>query len=294
MKKAKTILFRTLMLLFLVGTFASCTENVPVGYVGMITTTNGLQDEVYNPGNVTCFGRDKLYLLETSEEKHSTKMDILCKDDLNFKFTVNTRTKLEYQNKADVKDILQNKGGSATVVDGNSSIKRLDYDVIYNTYVSSVVDAVSRSVVSKYETTQIRENRDAIQTAIYKGIKEKLKGTPVKIISAELTNFDYPDVITKALEQAKERQIQRDQEKHVQELKLMRLDNERIATIKQKEVNRLKGQAEAVYIQEIQRVLNKNYLTLKEIEANEALYKRVKAGDKVIVKGDVQPLVSTH
>jgi hypothetical protein len=292
MKKIKENLFRGLMLLILVVSFASCTQNIPVGYVGMITTTGGLQDEVYNPGNVSCWGRDKLYLLETSEEKHSTKMDILCKDELNFQFTVNTRTKLDYQNKADVKDILQNKGGSATK--HAEGIWRLDYDVIYNTYVSSVVDAVSRSVVSKYETTQIRENRDAIQSAIYKGIKEKLKGTPVKLITAELTNFDYPDIITEALEKAKQRQIDREQEKHVQELRLMRLDNERIATIKQKEVNRLKGQAEAVYIQEIQKVLNTRYLTLKEIESNEILYKRVKAGDKVIVKGDVQPLVSTN
>jgi hypothetical protein len=289
----KNYLQKFTMLLFIVIAFTtvSCTENVPVGYVGMITTTNGLQEEVYNPGNVVCWHRDKLYLLETSEDKHSTKIDILCKDDLNFKFTVNTRTKLDYHDVSDVKDILQNKGGSATVHTVN--VWRLDYDVIYNTYVSSVVDAVSRSVVSKYETTQIRENRDAIQVAILKGIKHRLKDTPVKIISAELTNFDYPDVITKALEQAKERQIQREQEKHVQELKLMRLDNERIATIKLKEVNRLKGQAEAVYITEIKKVLDKNYLTLKEIKANEILYKRVAKGDKLIIKGDVQPLIST-
>ena len=49
------------MLLFIVIAFStvSCTENVPVGYVGMITTTNGLQEEVYNPGNVLCWHREE-------------------------------------------------------------------------------------------------------------------------------------------------------------------------------------------------------------------------------------------
>jgi len=161
----------------------------------------------------------------------------LCKDDLNLNFDINVITKLDYSNKNTVFEVLQNKGGSSKE-HKEGVIWRLDYDIVYNTYISSELDVVSRSIVFKYETTQIRDNRSKIEKAIFNELQIRLKNRPIKLKSVTMSNLDYPAVITKALEQAKQRQIERDQERHKQELRLLKLENERIATLKEIDVRR--------------------------------------------------------
>ncbi|MEK6828877.1 MAG: SPFH domain-containing protein [Nanoarchaeota archaeon] len=289
MKRIKEVVNRFKMIgifIFIAVSMSSCNESIPAGYVGMVKTPDGIQEEVLMPGHHSCYGRDEMLLVETLESTETIKLSILCKDELDFKFDVKVRSRLVYSDAKGLKDILNSQGSKMT--DG-----KLTYKTLYSIYVEPVVDAVSMSVVSKYTTMQISENRDKISKAIFEQVCEKLKGTPMLVTDINLSNFDYPDVVTKAMEAKKKREIDIETEKANQALKILEIQNREIIADKEIVVRKKEAQAEAVYISIIESALNNEYLLLKNIEAKKVLYERVAAGDKVIVDTDATPLLQT-
>lgn len=287
MKKAKNALGRFKLMGLLAITvvlMSSCNSVVPAGYVGMVKTTDGIQETVLQPGHHTCWGRDELYLVETLESTETIKLDILCKDELNFAFDVKVRSRINYENGADLRAILNSQGSK--VSDGT-----LEYETLFKIYVEPIVDATAREMVSKYQTMQISNNREKIRKAIFDEVKKKLEGTPMEVTSINLSNFDYPDVVTKAMENKKKREIDIETEKANQALEVLQIKNREIIADLEITVKAKEGKAEAIYIKIIEGALNKNYLTLKNIQAKSKLYGRVGKGDKVIVDTEATPLL---
>lgn len=285
MKQLKSRFGLFALLALVVVSMSSCNQVVPAGYVGMVKTTSGIQEEVLQPGHHTCWGRDEMYLLETLESTETIKLDILCKDELNFAFDVKVRSKVNYGNAKDLKAILNGQG---------SKIKAgvLSYETLFKIYVEPIVDATSRATVSKYSTMQISTNRDKIRKTIFEEVQKQLKGTPMTVTSINLSNFDYPDVVTKAMEAKKKREIDIETEKANQALEVLQIKNREIIADLEITVKAKEAKAEAIYIKIIEGALNKNYLTLKDIQARKALYNKVGKGDKVIVDSEVAPLLN--
>jgi len=284
MKQVKSKFGLFALLSIVVMTMSSCNEVVPAGYVGMVKTTSGIQEEILQPGHHTCWGRDEMYLLETLESTEKIELDILCKDELNFGFDVKVRSKIKYDDAKELRAILNGQGSK--VKDGI-----LNYETLFKIYVEPVVDATSREMVSKYTTMQISENRTKIKKAIFDEVAKLLEGTPMEVTSINLSNFDYPDVVTKAMEAKKKREIDIETEKANQALEVLQIKNREIIADLEITVKKKEAQAEAIYIKIIEDALNKDYLTLKNIQAKDKLYGRVGKGDKVIVDTDATPLI---
>lgn len=267
---------------------SGCTKQVPPGFVGMILTPDGFQGEVLQPGNHACYGRDSMVFIEMKEETVKEAMSILCKDDLNFKFHLNVRARLRTVGSAkDMKALLNRKG--ADIKDG-----RLGFDALYRTYINPVARSVARSEVSKYETTQVRDHRAEIEKVVLTELTKAVKGTPLEVVTVTTSNFDYPDVITKAVEKKRKREIELQEEKAKQAMELLRADNRLKIAEKMKVVRAAEAEADAVYIKILGSSLNSNYLAWKRIERDVKLYERVGAGDKVIVSGAALPIVDTR
>lgn len=270
MKKLLTV-FAMFMLL-------GCTEMVPPGYVGMIMTPSGLTGKPLQPGRHSCYGRDRMILIETVELAKRERFNILAADDMNISFDIITKTRVASRDGEAIKELL-NRQGSA-IEDG-----RLKMDVLYKTYVKPVLEDV-RAVVTKYETTQVRSNREQIQKKMNERLKTGLKGTPVELVAAYTSNFDYPDIITKAMERKKEREVRIQEEEARQAVKLLEAKN-RQELAKAERITRIaEAEAEASYMKIINDALTPAYLERKRIEAQMTLYKNVAAGDKVIVSGN--------
>jgi len=268
-----------------------CTELVPPGYVGMILTPEGFQGDVLQPGRHSCWGRDRIVLIEMKEETIQEPMNILCKDDLNFQFHLNVRARLRTANAKDLKSILNRKG--ADIQKGpNGSV--LAFGTLYKTYINPVARSVARGEVSKYETTQVRDHREAIEKVVLAELTKAVEGTPLEVVTVTTSNFDYPDVITKAVEKKRTREIEIQEEKAKQAMELLRADNRLKIAEKMKIVKAAEAEADAVYIQILGKSLNKNYLDWKRIERDVKLYERVAPGDKVIVSGQALPIVDTR
>lgn len=256
-----------------------CNEVVPAGYVGMVQTPGGLSGQVLQPGHHTCWGRDTLKLVDTKEDAVEEKLSVLCADDLNFKFNLVTRTRLRSADGNAVKELLNRQGSKMT-----NGV--LAFENLYLVYVRPEARSIARGVVNRYETTQIRENRDAIQKEIQKDLTKALEGTPMQLVSVVTSNFDYPEVVTKAVEKKRRREIEIEEEKAKQAMELLKADNRLKVAEKLKIVRAAEAEAEAVYVKIMGGALSDRYLALREIEAKKTLYNRVAQGDKVIATGD--------
>lgn len=259
-----------------------CTERVPPGYVGMVMEPNGLTGEVLAPGNHTCYNRDRMVLIEYVEKAYNEPLSILCSDDLNFKFDLKIRVMTLAEDNKAVMNLL-GKQGSQINWDGEVGV--LPFDVLYKTYVKDPARSIARGVVSKYKTTEIRDNRDAITKAITEQLTNAVKGTPVKIQLVATSNFDYPDVITKAVEDKRKREIEIETEKAKQAMELLKIKNRKQIAQQEKVVRALEAEKDAVYMRVMGKALTDKYLQLRSIERDIMLYQNVGPGDKVIVTG---------
>ncbi len=285
-------LFLLIMLVMAMFFATGCTERVPPGFIGMVMTPEGLTGEVLAPGNHTAYNRDRLVLIEYVEKAYTEPMDILCADDLNFKFDLKIRVMTFADDNKAVMNVL-GRQGSQINWGKDATVGVLPFDVLYKTYVSDPARSIARGVVSKYKTTEIRDARDAITKGITKQLVDSVKGTPVKIMLLATSNFDYPDVITKAVEDKRRREIEIETEKAVQAMALLQMENRKILAQKEKHVRAIEAEKEAVYVRILSKALNDRYLKLRAIERDIILYEKVAPGDKVIITngGSVTPLI---
>ncbi|MCK5604851.1 hypothetical protein KAR91_23375 [Candidatus Pacearchaeota archaeon] len=280
------------LFIFIICIFMGCTERVPPGYIGMKMTPGGYTGEVLQAGNHSCYFRDRMVLIEMAEQVNKEPLSILCADDLNFKFDLKIRSRLKITAGKSILEVLTRQG-SKIRWDGNKGI--LTLNILYGTYVQPEARAIARTVVSKYETTQIRDNREKITKSIQGSLLKAVKESPIEIRMVTASNFDYPDVIEKAMERKKERQIAIDEEKAKQAVKLLQADNRLKIAQKMKIVRTAEAEQEAVYIKIVGKSLTDQYLKLRGIEAKLKLYDKVGAGDKVIITGaDVVPLIGIN
>lgn len=271
---------KKLMLLILVISMMGCTRPVPPGYVGMVMTPSGLTGTPLQPGRHKCIGRDKMVLIETVEPTLTESLSVLCADDLNFKFDLKVRSRLKDTDGNAMKQVLNRQGAK---IDWSSGSGVLTQKILYENYVSPAARSIARGVVSKYETTQIRENREAIQKEITAKLTEAMKGTPMEVVMVATSNFDYPDVITKAVEKKRQKEIEIQEEKAKQAMELLRAENRLKIAQKMKIVRASEAEAEAAYIRIMGNALTARFIELKAVEAQVTLYEKAGAGDKVIV-----------
>ena len=288
MKMWKVLVIVLAMAMFLA---TGCTERVPPGFIGMVMEPGGLTGEVLAPGNHTCYNRDRMVLIEYVERAYTEPLSILCDDDLNFKFDLKIRVMTLAKDNNAVLDLL-GKQGSQISWEGEVGV--LPFDVLYKTYVKDPARSIARGVVSKYKTTQIRDARDAITKAITEQLVESVKGTPVQIKLVATSNFDYPDVITKAVEDKRKREIEIETEKAKQAMELLKIKNRKQIAQQEKVVRALEAEKDAVYMKVMSKAITPSYLRLREIERDIVLFENVGPGDKVIVTGNggaITPLI---
>ncbi len=289
MKKTKMLLTFIVVVSFIIT--SACTERVNPGYYGMVMTPGGLSGEVLQPGNHSCYGRDKIVLVESKEVVKSESLSVLCADDLNFKFDLEIRSRLKSNDPKRFMEVLEKQGAN---IKWDGDIGTLEYEWLYKTYIQPPARAISRTIVSKYQTTQIREQREPITKSIKDRLLEAVEGTPVEITMVVTSNFDYPDVITKAMESKRQREIEIQEEKAKQAMELLRMENRLKLAQKAKITRVTEAQAEAAYVQILGNALTSTYLKLKDIEARRTLFEKIAPGDKVIMTNGTSVMINPN
>lgn len=182
-----------LVALIVVAMTAGCYSTVDQGCYGRVKTASGWADEVHGPGTVTCWGRDKLYQADATEDTEESKIEILVGGKVNLSITTKTRYGLS-KDQAKTKKVFEDvKAGEKTNV-----ITRQD---LYKRYIQMIVEARPQEIIgAKPDILTVVSNLQDIVQSTRKAVMDAAKETPVEVYSFEITNYDWPKTITEAQE----------------------------------------------------------------------------------------------
>lgn len=191
MRKSLNILM-VLLVAVAVIVMSGCNSRVPQGKRGRVSTANGWANDVLKPGSHTCYGRDQMYLLETTSKSFKETLNILVGGKVNLRVDVTTRVKA-----TDDEDQLR-KAFETVTADKDYNIT---VDQLYTTFLQMKVLAVPRQLYEVQPDAQTAvSNSPKLAAEVRKQLEEAAKSTPLTVEDCQITNYDWPDTITKAQE----------------------------------------------------------------------------------------------
>lgn len=251
--------------LFTVALFLTLTacswDVVPPAAKGKILTTSGYNPEVLEPGKYTLWGRDQMIYLQTATQTITENMQVIMQDKLTLDFDVRFRSRIAGNEKVI----------NSMFNDISPSENWITLSAVYNTYGRMIVRNKSREVMSQYTVDDVHKNYKRISSEIYSAITEAIKGTPLQLSDVALGKIQYPEVITKAVELAKERELAIKQEQAQAEINLTKKDNERRLAEANYEIEITKAKAMRDSNKITAQGINKDLLAWKALEVQELM-----------------------
>jgi len=238
-------------LFLLAGFSAGCTNPyTPAGHEGFVYEKprifgkGGFRGAIKGPGNYgVSLWRNQAINIDMRPNTYEEKFKILAKDDLNVAFRFHVVMSLR---PGSVKEIVQKFGGK----------------LWYKRYIKEPFRTYVRNAVQKYDSRDIKINREEISNDVKNKLTAHLKGGPFQLVKLIVGNIDYPGIVAKAVEK-KLAAKQLLEEKNVQK-EIAKRD----AEIR---VEEAKGIAEAQRI--INATLTPNYLQHEAIQAQRMMAK---------------------
>jgi regulator of protease activity HflC (stomatin/prohibitin superfamily) len=225
---------------------ACSNPETPAGHEGYVFERprvigkGGFRGIVTGPGNygVSLF-RNEVINIDLRPKTYTEQFEILAKDDLNIAFQFHAIIGLAGSR---VEDVVVKYGGQDWFV----------------RFVREPFRTFVRSSVQKYDSREVKANREVVAAHVKGKLEEHLEGTPFQLVSLVVGNIDYPKSVAQAVE-AKLAAKQLLEEKQTQ-----KEIAQRDAEIR---IEEAKGIAEAQRI--INATLTANYLQHEAIRAQE-------------------------
>ncbi len=182
---------------------------VPPAHVGKLSTSSGLQQGIIQPSKLMlgdlCRNCDSLILAEASDGSIKEEMQIFMpQDQLNLKVEVRGTVAIS-PHEQNIEAVFARVPAAA--IEGQSRVRLIRLPVVYSIYAQPIVREVTRGVITKYRIDHIMTNRDAVSQEVWATIREKLAKTPIAFTQFGLADVQPPDIIVKAQEAAKEREV---------------------------------------------------------------------------------------
>lgn len=208
--------FKIMAALLLVCALAACGKRVevPPAHVGKIMTKDGYQGGVVASSKFrlpACWAWcDKLVLLNTSDQAVEEKMAIFIPKD---KLVVNIGLRVTLSvDPSKTENLFRTLSPSG--VENDDRLAVIKWETIYNTYAQQIVLTETREYASAFSIGQIASSMEKMNADLRVRLTKQIESkTPFKVRYVGITNIKYPDIITKAQENAAERreQIQSEQ-----------------------------------------------------------------------------------
>lgn len=175
-----------------------CNSRVDPGKVGRVQTPSGWSSEILKPGLHTCWGRDQMYLLDTTNKSFKESLNILIGGKVNLKvdFTVRVRANTEDA------EMMKKAFESVTAAKEKDGSCLISVDQLYTTFLQMKALSIPRAVFEvQLDVATAVASSPKLAAEIRKEITEAAKATPLIVEDAQITNYDWPDSITKAQEE---------------------------------------------------------------------------------------------
>lgn len=269
-----------LALLLIAVTIAGCSfDVVPPATKGKILTTSGYSPDVLEPGKYTLWGRDELVLLQTDTRTYKEPVNVILADKLTLNVDVRFRGRIDGSQK------IINAMFNDVVAGEDMLVAFLE---VYNVYGRMTVRNKTREIISAYTVEDVHKNYGRLSKEVGVAITKALEGTPLQISDVALGNIQYPDLVTKAVEQAKERELAIKKEQAQAEIELTKKKNERLLAEAQYQIEITKAKAVRDKNKIIGEGVTPELIELRRLEVLEAM-----AANKSAVFMPVEAMSST-
>lgn len=209
-----------IVLILMLATLSACSwEVVPPATKGKILTTSGYQPDILEPGKYTLWGRDDLVLLQTNTNTYAENVNVVLADKLTLTAEVKFRGRI---------------GGQAKIINamfnditpGKDNI--VSFGEVYAVYGRMAVRNKVREIISAYSVNDVHKNYARLSKEIAESLHLALKSTPLEISDVALGSIAYPQVVTDAINTAKEREMAIKREEAQAAIDLTKKKNERL------------------------------------------------------------------
>lgn len=263
---------RFLKTLAVLGTavfLAACGSRVevPPAHVGKILTKDGYQEAIIPPSKfrldwcmVYC---DKLVLLNVGDQAKTEGIEIFMPSDkLNMRVDVRLTLGLDPRKTEPLFSALP----SIPLAESDDT-SIIEWNKIYTTYAQQIALAETREYLSKLSISEVASSLEKVTSDLRDILTKRLQErTPFVVRYVGITDIKYPDIITKAQENAATRREQIQQEEAQLEISKVSLERELQEARLQRQIEVERAQTEAS-AQRIQReVVDEKVLALRKLE----------------------------
>lgn len=252
----------------------ACGERVevPPAHVGKILTPEGYRESSVPPSKFRldpCIWYcDKLVLLEAADRGIKESMNLFMpKDQLNMSFDI--RATISISNDKTTVDTIFDR------VPATDQNNKISLDKVYNTYAQQKFRSVTRSVLSNYTINEVAANRQLVETALFDQLQKELAPTPIKLLQLGLADVQFPEVIVKAKEIAKEREVEIEKAQAERQIALTRAE----AELELAKKDRL------VRLEKARTIKEENELTSQSVTNKYLEYKKLEVMEKIAESG---------
>lgn len=194
-------------------------ETVPPTGKGKILTTAGYSPDILEPGKYTLWGRDQLIVLQTNTNTYREQVKVVLLDKLTLSVDIRFRGRIAGSSKV-INSMFND------IVPGDDNI--VSFDEVYSIYGKMAVRNKTREIISRYTVEDVHKNYARLSQEIGNALVIALEKTPLEISDIALGNIAYPEVVTKAIDAAKERELAIKKEQAQAEIELVKKKNERL------------------------------------------------------------------
>ncbi len=239
-----------------------CNEIVLPGHVGRTWEPGGFNGEVLAPGRHSCWGRCKMYQMESTDQTFKIPMSVLCADNLNFSFDIDVLVSVNLKNDEEVKAAF---GNLKPAEEQLFTISQL-----FETYIRPVADQEARKVVSKYKTEELVQKRAVVIEEVRTAVTLATNTAILQVKRVTVGNLDFPDVITKAQERKAQMRV---------EIETARAEGQKTAARAQADLQLAKIRASKEML-EAQAISDANRIIAASISPQYLAYKQILAMEK--------------
>jgi hypothetical protein len=265
---------KKLIAIFMAIFLAACGKpvEIPPAHVGKVMTKDGYQEAILPTSKFRlppCWAYcDKLVLLNVADQAYEESLNIFIPTD-KLTIDVNIRTTLSVD-PTKTKDLFTSITPEMSPQD--SDILTVPSNRVYSTYASQITQAEAREYLSQFSISEIASSIEKMNSELRDRLTKRLQErTPYKVRYVGITGIKFPDIITKAQENAAERRERIEQENAQLDVSRVALERELQEAQLTRKIEEEKAKTEAIAQRMLAETVDERVLKLRKLE-NERLW----------------------
>jgi regulator of protease activity HflC (stomatin/prohibitin superfamily) len=245
---------------------------VPIAHVGKVKTAAGMSSDIKYPSSFrlppSMSSKNELVLLEVSHFAVKEEVQLFIpKDQLNMTFDVRATLFIDPERSDDLFEKLPARQTS------EDRVLLIQAENVYETYGQQILRTQVRTILSRYSIDEIMSQRDKISDELDTSIRAVFtsKKYPVGVIQFGLADIQYPAVIIKAQELAKEREVAIATAESQKQIQLKEAEARLEVARKEQEIDLVEAETQVLVEQKINEAVSPAFVTQRALKVLDAL-----------------------